>query len=84
MVIAALFVLAIGSAVLLYKLRTNEVETAYNRFETARKLISAAAAGIIGWTFLQSGRPELILAAIVLLFLATVYVLVEKPNETLP
>ena len=83
MLIVALLVLAIGSALLLYRLRTDRVETAYNRFETARKFVSALAFLIIGWTFLRSGRPELILAAVVLLFLATVYILVEKPNETL-
>lgn len=81
--IAALVVLAVGSALLLVRYRRQKVVRGYKRFQRWRTLISSIILVLVAWTFLRSGRPLLIGIAIVLIFLVTMYVIVDKPNETL-
>lgn len=83
LVIAALVVLTIGVAVLLVRFRQDQVVEAYRRFAFWRQFIGTILFALVAWTFLRSGRPALILIALVLVFFVTLYVLVDKPNETL-
>lgn len=83
MYILSLVILTVGSAVLLVRWREQKVINTYKRFEFWRKLIGTFLFGLVAWTFLRSGRVELILAALILIWLVTMYVIVDKPNETL-
>lgn len=70
-------------AVLLVRYRRRRVVVAYKRFERWRRFFGVIIFALVAWTFLRSGRPLLIFLALVLIFLVTMYVLVDKPNETL-
>lgn len=83
MYVASIVVVVVGVALLLYRWRKSAVERAYQRFDLARRFIGMMTFIAISWTFLRSGRPLLILVAAVLIFLVVLYVLVERPDETL-
>lgn len=79
----ALIVLVIAAAYLLVRYRHRKVVVAYKRFERWRKFVGTIVFALVAWTFLRSGRPLLILLALLLIFLVAMYVMVDKPNETL-
>lgn len=63
--------------------KRDRAERVYTRSEQARKAGGAVILVLIAWTFLRSGNPFLIAAALAAVALATVYVVVEQPHETL-
>lgn len=79
----ALVVVAVFGTVAVYRYKPTRVEGTYHWFDRWRKIIWGLVLVGVVWTFLRSGRPELIAAAIVSIVLVTVFVLVEKPHRTL-
>lgn len=73
----------VGVTVLIAQRRRESIRDRYHRFDRARKLVYAAALVLIAWTFLSSGDPILIIAAIGLIASATIYFVVERPHETI-
>lgn len=62
--------------------RRERVESWYERGDTWRKLLTAAAIALVAWTFVRSGDPVLIAFALGGIALATVYVIIEQPHKT--
>lgn len=81
--IAALVVLVVLAAWLLVRYRPRKVVGAYQRFEFWRRVFGTIVFVAVSWTFLRSGRPELILIALILIFLVAMWIIVDKPNEEL-
>lgn len=76
--------LIVGVVALTYVIvasRREKVERTYERGENYRKLITAAAAVIVAWTFIRSGDPVLIAFAVLGFVFATVYVMIEQPQK---
>ena len=78
LVVAVVF----GTAAVVH-MKPSLAEGFWDTFERWRKLIGGVVLIAIAWTFLRSGQPVLILIALVSIALATVFILVEKPHETL-
>ena len=81
LVILSLVVAVVLSVLLLYQLRPRKVKRTYTLMERLRKAIGILVLFAVSWTFLRSDRPELILIALISVALATIYVLVERPDE---
>lgn len=81
--IVALVAIAIFGTVLFVRYREDAAESVYFRIERWRKAGGLLLLVAVAWTFLRSGRPELILVALVSVALATMYVMIERPNDTL-
>lgn len=81
--ILSLVVAVIGGTTLFYRLRPRKVKRTYTFMERLRKAVGGIILFAVAWTFLRSDRPELILIALVSIALATIYVIVERPDEKL-
>ncbi|NUC75053.1 hypothetical protein HTZ84_22570 [Haloterrigena sp. SYSU A558-1] len=79
----ALVVLVVFAVATLYRLRPGKVERTYNTIERWRKIIWGVVVIGVTWTFIRSGRPELIALALISVGLAAVYIAVEKPHRNL-
>ena len=75
----ALAVLAI--TLLWAELRPRRAEQTYNALEGARKVVASGFLIIFALTALQSGRWYLIVAALLGIFAAALYIAVEKPHR---
>lgn len=78
------FALAVGVIAVTYVVvasRRERVARAYERGDTLRKLVTAIAIALVAWTFLRSGDPVLIGAAILGIAFATIYVVIEQPHK---
>lgn len=80
---AALVVTVVFGTAAVVHYRRQTAESVYDTFDRWRTLIGGVVLIAIAWTFLRSGHPELIFIALVAIALATVWVMVEKPHETL-
>ena len=81
--VAALVVIAVFGTALFVRYHESTAERIYFTVERWRKLLGLIVLVAIAWTFLRSGRPELILISLVSIALATMYFMIERPNETL-
>ena len=79
----ALVVAVVFGVAALYRLRPSKVERTYNTVERWRKIIWGVVVIGVTWTFIRSGRPELIFIALVSVALASVYIVVEQPHKNL-
>jgi hypothetical protein len=73
--------MAIGGTILFATLRPRQAEGVYRTFERSRKTIGGIFAILVSWTLVRSGRPMYILAALVMIALATLYWWVERPDK---
>lgn len=77
----SLIVIAVGGTVLFATLRPRKAERVHNTMERWRKTVGAIAGALIAWTLIRSGRPEYIFAAVVMIALATIYIVIEQPHK---
>ena len=63
--IAALVAIVVFGTALFVRWRPGTAESIYGTYDRWRKLIGFAVLVGVAWTFLRSGRPELILIAVV-------------------
>lgn len=79
-VVGVVAVTVVATAVIVHKKR-DVVERGYERFKFLRKFAGAVILVVVAWTFIQSGSGILLAIAILSIFLATVYVMIERPHE---
>lgn len=63
--------------------RRQQIERAYERGDTYRKFFTVIVAILVAWTFIRSGDPWLMAAAVLGIAFATIYVIIEQPHKEL-
>lgn len=81
--ILSLVAIVVFGTILFIRFREDTAESIYNRIEFWRKTGGLLLLVAVAWTFLRSGRPELIFISLVSISLATMYFYIERPTETL-
>lgn len=81
LVIIALVAVVAALVLIWAELRPNKAERSLRLFEGGRKILGLVFLIVFAFTALQSGRWYLVLAALVAIAVATLYVAVEKPHR---
>lgn len=79
--IIAMVAIVVAGTVIFTSRHEQRAQTTHNTMERSRKGIGAVLLVVVSWTFLRSGQWYLILGALVMIALATIYVMVEKPHK---
>ena len=80
--VIALIVGVIALTYVIVQWRREQIERAYERGDTLRKLGTFAFVVIVAWTLIRSGDPVLIGIAVLGFVFATIYVIIEEPHKT--
>lgn len=81
--IIALVVGVVAVTYVAVQLRRESVKTSYEKGKRYREIGTMTAAVIIAWLFIRSGDPLRMGVAIILFVIATVYVVIERPQDEL-
>lgn len=79
--IIAMVAIVVAGTVLFVSRNEQRAQKTHNTMERSRKGIGAILLVVVSWTFLRSGQWFLILAALLMIALATIYFCVEKPHK---
>lgn len=79
--IASLVIIAVGATILFATWKPDKARGIHRTFERSRKAIGAVFVILISWTLLRSGRPTYIGAALLMIVLATIYFVIERPDK---
>jgi len=80
-VIIALVLIVASLTLLFARLRPQQAERTYTLLEEGRKVVAVAFLVVFAITALQSGRWDLVLAALLAIAVAALYVAVERPHR---
>lgn len=79
--IIAMVAIVVAATVIFVSRDKERAQKTHTTMERSRKGIGAVLLVIVSWTFLRSGKWYLILGALLMVSLATIYILVEKPHK---